>query len=229
MLVLEPILLFMSLYISIVFGKQSDQTYMDGNQLLKLAGLMYNLFIAYPMSFAGERGWSTTQACLPLISVLVGTVLGGALISSTINTRLAPSIPKHRPQETRLLLMMIGAVSLPGGILLFAWTAKNPDPWPQIIAGVPIGLGIQLINMQGLNYIVDCYGVNANSAVAAITFMRSLFASGFPIFAKSMYATLGVAWATTMLALFGAILAPVPVLFYFFGENIRARSKWRPT
>ena len=128
--------------------------------------------------------------------------------------------------------MMLGAFCLPVGILWFAWTSsptQNPNPWPQIIAGVPIGLGIQLINMQGLNYIVDCYGINANSAVAGITFMRSLFASGFPIFAKSMYSYLGVPWAMTLLALCAVVLAPVPVLFYYFGSSIRAKSKWRPT
>jgi DHA1 family multidrug resistance protein-like MFS transporter len=131
-----------------------------------------------------------------------------------------------------MLLMMLGAVCLPGGILWFAWTSsptQHPNAWPQIMAGIPIGLGIQLINMQGLNYIVDCYGINANSAVAGITCMRSLFASAFPVFAKSMYASLGVPWATAILALFGAVLAPVPVLFYYFGSSIRARSKWRPT
>lgn len=125
--------------------------------------------------------------------------------------------------------MMVGAVCLPCGIFWFAWTSQNINPWPQIVAGVPIGLGIQLINMQGLNYIVDCYGINANSAVASITFMRSLFASGFPIFAKSMYMYLGVPWAMTLLALFAVILAPVPVLFYYFGSSIRAKSRWRPT
>ena len=128
--------------------------------------------------------------------------------------------------------MMLGAFCLPCGILWFAWTSsptQHPNPWPQIIAGVPIGLGIQLINMQGLNYIVDCYGINANSAVAGITFMRSLFASGFPIFAKSMYTSLSVPWAMTLLALCAVALAPVPVLFFYYGSSIRAKSKWRPT
>lgn len=121
----------------------------------------------------------------------------------------------------RLLLMMLGALSLSAGILWFAWTSSpttHPNAWPQILAGVPIGLGIQLINMQGLKYIVDCYGINANSAVAGIMCMRSLFASAFPVFAKSIYAYLGVPWGKTILA-----------LFYYFGSRIRARSQWRPT
>lgn len=187
---------------------------------------MYNLFLAYPMSFMVERGWSPTDSGLPLISVLIGTVLGGILISSTINTRLGG---RH---EARLPLMMIGAVCLPTGILLFAWASSptsHPNPWPQICAGVPIGLGIQLINMQGMNYIVDCYGINANSAMAAVTFMRSVFASGFPIFAKAIYAKLGVPLATTVLAGFGGVMMPVPVILYYYGQSVRAKSKWKPS
>jgi MFS transporter, DHA1 family, multidrug resistance protein len=193
---------------------------------LDLIGLMYNLFLAYPISFIGERHWDTVQAGLPLISVLIGTILGGVIISCTTHTWLGG---RH---EARLPLMMLGAVCLPVGILWFAATCSpdsHPNPWPQIVAGVPIGLGIQLINMQGMNYIVDCYGINANSAMAAVTCMRSLFASGFPVFAKAIYAALGVPVATTVLAGFGAILAPVPVLFYCFGERIRAKCAWTPT
>lgn len=187
---------------------------------------MYNLFMAYPMSFMVERGWSPTSSSLPLTSVLVGTILGGLLISSTINTCLGG---RH---EARLPLMMLGAVCLPAGILLFAGFSSptaHPNPWPQICAGVPIGLGIQLINMQGMNYIVDCYGINANSAMAAVTFMRSMFASGFPLFAKAIYAKLGVTLATSVLAGLGAVMMPVPVLFYYYGEEIRLRSKWKPS
>lgn len=59
---------------------------------------MYNLFMAYPMSFAGERGWSNVQSGLPLLSMLIGIVLGGLLISFTTNTRLAPDLQKGEPR-----------------------------------------------------------------------------------------------------------------------------------
>lgn len=100
--------------------------------------------------------------------------------------------------------------------------------WPQIVAGVPIGIGIILINMQGMNYIIDCYGINANSAIAANTFMRSIFASGFPVFAAKMYVSLGVQTATLILGGLGVLLIPIPVAFFYFGESIRKRSKWVP-
>lgn len=136
------------------------------------------------MSFALERGWGPTKAGLPLLSILIGVIAGGALIAFTTGTRLAPNPQEGRPQETRLLLMMLGAILLPVGMFWFAFTSSpSMNPWPQIVAGLPIGAGIILINMQGLNYIIDCYMINANSAIAANTCMRSLFAAGFPLFA----------------------------------------------
>ncbi|KAK2773755.1 MFS multidrug transporter [Colletotrichum kahawae] len=212
MLVLEPILLLMSTYISVVFG------------------LMYIFFLAYPMSFANERHWDSTSAGLPLLSILLGTIIGGALIILTVNTNLSPDPKAGRPQENRLLLMMLGSVCLPVGMFWFAATSSpETSATQQIIAGVPIGMGIILINMQGMNYIVDCYGPFSNSAISANTFMRSLFASGFPVFATSLYSSIGVARATSILGLFGVVLAPIPFLFFKYGEEIRSRSKWAPS
>ncbi|KAH7084081.1 major facilitator superfamily domain-containing protein [Paraphoma chrysanthemicola] len=211
MLFLEPILLFMSLYISVVFG------------------LMYVFFLAYPMSFIRERGWPQTRAGLPLLAILIGCILGSLLISFTVKTRLAPNPQKGRARETRMLLMMIGAILLPAGIFAFGYfSSADVSAWPQILAGLPIGIGIILINMQGLNYIIDCYGINSNSAIAANTFMRSLFASGFPVFATSMYTSLGVEKATMILGGLGVVLMPIPVLFLCYGESIRKRSRWVP-
>lgn len=67
----------------------------------------------------------------------------------------------------------------------FGWTSSNHiTPWPEIIAAVPIGAGVMMIFLQGLNYIIDVYKVNANSAIAANTFFRSWVGAGFPMFGK---------------------------------------------
>lgn len=45
-----------------------------------------------------------------------------------------------------------------------------------------------------MNYVIDCYTINANSALAATMFIRSFFGAGFPLFAGSMYQNLGVSF-----------------------------------
>ncbi|KAK5171046.1 uncharacterized protein LTR77_004190 [Saxophila tyrrhenica] len=211
MMALEPILALFTVYLSFVFG------------------LVYLFFEAYPVSFSEERGMSPGVASLTFISILLGVFCGCALLAFTTTTRLAPNPQEGRFQETRLLLMIAGAATLPIGLFWFAWTSfPSINPWPQIIAGVPIGFSVIVITLQGLNYIIDCYTVNANSALAAMTFVRSWFGAAFPLFAGIMFRKLGVPWATSTLAFIACALLPVPVLFYKFGAKIRSMSKYVP-
>jgi DHA1 family multidrug resistance protein-like MFS transporter len=82
---------------------------------------------------------------------------------------------------------------------------------------------------QGINYIIDCYGFYANSAIAVNTFIRSIAGAGFPLFAPAMYHNVGVAWATSLLGFLCVAFAPVPILFYIYGVRIRAKSRFTPT
>ena len=126
--------------------------------------------------------------------------------------------------------MIAGAVALPIGLFWFGWTSfPSISPWPQIIAGVPIGFSMIVITLQGMNYVVDCYTLNANSALAAMTFVRCCFGAGFPLFASAMFHNLGVPWATSTLAFISVAAVPVPILFYKFGAKIRSFSKYVPT
>ena len=169
-------------------------------------------------------------ASLTFISLLVGVLFGCALLAFTTKTRLAPDPANGRPIETRLLVMGFGSLALPVGLFWFAWTSfPSISPWPQIIAGVPIGFSVVVITLQGLNYIIDVYTIYANSAIAVLTFIRSLFGAGFPLFASAMFENLGVPWATSTLGFISVALIPVPVVFYVFGARIRGWSKYVPT
>ena len=90
-------------------------------------------------------------------------------------------------------------------------------------------MGIFMIFMQGMNYIIDCYLMNANSAIAGNTLMRSFFGAGFPLFATQMYHKLGVDWATSLLGFLAVAFIPVPILFFIHGEKLRKLSKFTPT
>lgn len=121
---------------------------------------------------------------LPFLSVLVGVICGCLIISFLTKTRFARKLEEngHIVPEERLLPMIIGGAFLPIGMFWFAWTSSpNITPWPQIIAAAPIGAGIMMVFLQGLNYIIDVYKMNANSAIAANTFFRSWVGAGFPM------------------------------------------------
>ena len=123
--------------------------------------------------------------------------------------------------------MILGGFLLPPGLFWWGWTSSPQiTPWPQIIAGIPMGMGIQLILVNGLNYTVDVYKVNANSAIAANTVVRCMFGAVFPMFAGSMYVKLGVPWATSLLGFAAGIMSIGPLVFWKWGRQIRKRSRF---
>jgi MFS transporter, DHA1 family, multidrug resistance protein len=43
-----------------------------------------------------------------------------------------------------------------------------------------------------------------------------------------MFENMGIEWALTLLGCFAVVLAPVPVIFYFKGAQIRKVSRYTP-
>ncbi|GAB7360116.1 hypothetical protein MBLNU230_g7879t1 [Neophaeotheca triangularis] len=213
MLAMEPILVLVTLYMGLIYG------------------ILYLFFEAYPIAFQEQRGWNLGVGALPFIAIAIGVVFGGLFISVYTKLRFAKRMEEEGgvvPEE-RLIPMIVGGFVLPAGLFWFAWTSSpNITPWPQIIAGVPIGMGILMIFLQGLNYLIDVYKMNANSAIAANTFFRSWMGGGFPMFANYFFHRLGVDWATSLLGFLCVAMFPVPVLFYIYGARIRKLSKFTP-
>lgn len=89
-----------------------------------------------------------------------------------------------------------------------------------------MGAGILLILVNGLNYLVDVYKHNSNSAIAANTFIRCSFGAAFPMFAGVFYERVGTEWATTVLGVMAAVVGVGPVVFWKWGVHIRGRSRF---
>ncbi|KAI5275329.1 MFS general substrate transporter [Aureobasidium subglaciale] len=211
MIVKEPILIILTIYMSLVYG------------------ILYLTFEAYPISFEMDRGWSPGLASLPFIAIFIGVVLACAIIGGFSKTWYAKRLiasGKLNPED-RLPPMIAGSIILPIGLFWFAWSSHPDTHWAsQVVSGIFIGLGIILIFMSGVTYMVDVYLLNANSAIAVNTFIRSAVAAGFPMFATYMYQGLGVDWATSLLAFVCIALIPFPLVFWFYGKKIRTLSKF---
>ena len=151
-----------------------------------------------------------------------------ATITNALTTfaRQTASTPGKLVPERRLPPMIIGAIVLPCGLFWFAWTSHPGTPWPaQVVGAIPISGAMFVIFIQGLKYIIDVYLLYANSAISSNTFVRSFFGAGFPLFGTAMYHKLGVDWATSLLGFLSIALAPVPIVFYIYGQKIRALSR----
>lgn len=76
-------------------------------------------------------------------------------------------------------------------------------------------------------YLVDAFTKHAASVNAANAVLRSLLGAMLPLCGLDMYTALGLGWGNTLLGFLALILAPVPWLFYFYGERIRTNPKWQ--
>jgi hypothetical protein len=116
-------------------------------------------------------------------------------------------------------------------IFWFAWTGQyNSIHWiVPTLAGVFLSTSILLVFVAFLNYLTDTYLMYAASALAANTVCRSACAAAAPLFTQDMFDALGVGGGGSLIAGVACLLAPIPFVFYRYGEPIRRRSKFAPT
>lgn len=193
-------------------------------------GILYMQLGAVPIIFGEIRGWGILSAELPFIAILLGTVTGAGI---NIFNQIAYNKAYHAAgdravPEKRLPPMMLGSVLFAGGQFITAWTAEpQTAPWIAPVLGLFLmGCGFNTIFQAALNYLVDTFRQYSASAVAANTFLRSMFAAGFPLAISPLYHNLGVGPGQSIFAGFASLLIPVPFIFYVFGKRIRAKSKW---
>ncbi|KAL3480240.1 major facilitator superfamily domain-containing protein [Aspergillus californicus] len=210
-LLATPICFLVALYASFVYG------------------ILYLSLASFPVVYQEVRGWNQVVGALPFLAYLVGILFGAAI--NLANQRFYISRFKannNRPvPEARLPPMMLGSVFFTAGLFLFGWTGQKQIHWfPSMVGATCMGLGFFTIFQAALNYLIDTFQSVAASAVAANTFLRSVFAGCFPLFATIMFRDLGVPWASSVLGFVAAALVPIPYLFYIYGEGIRRRGKW---
>ncbi|OJJ63428.1 hypothetical protein ASPSYDRAFT_25504 [Aspergillus sydowii CBS 593.65] len=210
-LLTTPICFLVALYASFVYG------------------ILYLSLASFPVVFQELRGWNQVVGALPFLAYLVGILFGACV--NLANQKFYISRFKannNRPvPEARLPPMMLGSVFFAGGLFIFGWTSQIQIHWfPSMVGGACMGLGFFTIFQAALNYLIDTFQSVAASAVAANTFLRSVFAGCFPLFATAMFRNLGVPWASSVLGFLAIALIPIPYLFYIFGPRIRARGKW---
>lgn len=210
----EPILVLITIYLSVVYG------------------ILYGLFEAVPIIFAELRGFNLGESGLIFIAVGLGTTIGG-IINIFFSLRYKFLTPFWRgmpPPEERLIGSMLAGPVLVLGAFWLGWTGNYPSvPWyVPALALIPIGVSFTLVFISLLSYIVDCYLMYAASALAANTIIRSAVGAAFPLFTRQMFTGLGVNWAASLLGFVALALTPFPYLFYFYGSKIRRWSKFAP-
>ena len=129
--------------------------------------------------------------------------------------------------EERLPGVLIGSLFTPIGMFWFALTARPDIPrlFP-ILSGIPVGMGMTLMQLSLLNYYIDLYPTRSASVVAANCAVRNIAAAVFPSMAVPLYSALGVRGASVALACVSCTGFPTGVILLAYGRRLRAQSRW---
>lgn len=194
-----------------------------------LYGMLYMFFVAYPIVYEKDKGMTKGETGLMFIPLAIG-VIGAAALSPLVNKQYIGISRKYNgkpPAEMRLIPMMWSCWLVPIGMFIFAWTSFAELHWiGPAIGGLPIGFGFIFLYNSANNYMVDTYQHQAASALAAKTFLRSMWGAVTVLFTAAMYAKMGTQWASCFLAFLGLACCAIPYLFFFYGARIRSRSKY---
>ena len=153
--------------------------------------------------------------------------------------------------EFRLPLANVGSVLIPSSLFAFAWLVHfrkhgggggNEIHWfwtilPTYFYGVGqvvvFNTGVFLLLLlfpptdapQVQNYYIDSFSKYAASAIAGGSVFRSLVGGIVPLFAPMLFDKLGFGWGISVFGFCAVVIAPSPVVFYYFGKRVRERFK----
>lgn len=202
-------------------------------------GLLNAFFPAFPYVFREVYGLSLVSIGLTFLGQAVGSICGFFIVVAFDRYYYQPRSraikanekgPKKLAPEQRLWIAMLGAPMLPISLFWFGWTARPSIHWISPVAAEAFfSCGNLLIFTCASLYLTDSYGAAYGaSAWSSNTFLRYLFAAGFPLFAEIMYRGLGVGLASSLLAFVTLALMPIPFAFYIWGPRLRRGSKYCP-
>lgn len=132
LLVREPIVLLLSIYMAIVYGT------------------LYLIFSAFPIVFETERHWSQGVSGLSFVGNMLGQIAALIFYSVYFDVRYRRSLAKNGgflPPEARLIPANVGCLLLPIGLFWFAWTTYAWVHWIVSLIGSTIfGFGQVLVS-----------------------------------------------------------------------------------
>ncbi|TXT10572.1 hypothetical protein VHUM_02077 [Vanrija humicola] len=203
----EPIVMFFSLWVALAWSVFYVQ----------IAGLPYMMRNLY--------GFNTEQVGMVYFTTCIGAVLG--LFGGQIQERLYRKKAAKRGIEARLYAPMVAGVLFSIGCFITGFTALPNVHWIGSAVGQVIVItSIMLIYVTAFTYVSECYGIYASSAIAGQSSARNLIGGCIAFATNSMFERMTVRWAIVMMASFAAVLALVPFVAFFYGPQIRARSKY---
>ena len=211
LMLLDPSIAFTAVYTAIIYG------------------IFYSFFEAFPLVYIDVYHFNLGQMGLTFLSVTVAVTLSVAWYWYYIHHTVNPSIIAHGlgAPERRLIPALVVTFFVPVGLFIFGWTTREDIHW--IVSCIGIGItmiGIFLIIQCIFLYLPLSYPQYAASLFAGNDFTRSALAAGSIHFSYPMFHNLGVDKGVTLLAGLTVGCSAGVYVLYFYGEKLRAKSRF---
>ncbi|PSN71172.1 MFS general substrate transporter [Corynespora cassiicola Philippines] len=211
LVLLDPSIAFTAVYTALIYG------------------IFYSFFEAFPLVYSVMYGFNLGEMGLTFLSVTVGVVISITWYWWYIYYVVEPSIRANGlgSPERRLIPALFVTFLVPIGLFIFGWTS-NPDiHWIVSCIGIVITtIGIFLIIQCIFLYLPLVYPQYAASLFAGNDFFRSALAAGAIHFSYPMFHNLGVDRGVSLLAGLTVGCSAGVYVLYFFGEKLRAKSRF---
>ncbi|KKY24329.1 putative benomyl methotrexate resistance protein [Diplodia seriata] len=211
LILLDPAIAFTAVYTALIYG------------------IFYSFFEAFPQVYMGTYGMNLGQMGLTFLSITAGVLVAIAGYWAYVRFSVEPSIRAHGlgAPERRLIPALAVSILCPAGLFIFGWTSDSDIHWIVSVVGVGLfTIGIFIVLQCIFLYLPLVYPQYAASLFAGNDFMRSTLAAGAVHFARPLFGNLGVGPGVSILAAFTVVCCVGVWLLYFFGERLRARSRF---
>ncbi|OJD28894.1 benomyl methotrexate resistance protein [Diplodia corticola] len=211
LILLDPAIAFTAVYTALIYG------------------IFYSFFEAFPQVYTGTYAMNLGQMGLTFLSITAGVILSIAGYWAYVRLAVEPSIRARGlgAPERRLIPALAACACCPAGLFVFGWTAQPRVHWIVSVVGVGIfTVGIFVVLQCIFLYLPLVYPQYAASLFAGNDFLRSTLAAGAVHFSRPLFANLGVGVGVSILAAFTVVCCAGVWLLYFFGERLRARSRF---
>ncbi|KAL1966126.1 hypothetical protein VTN77DRAFT_4874 [Rasamsonia byssochlamydoides] len=178
--------------------------------------------------FSTRFGWNTLQIGLGYGGALsIGGVLGELMAGMVIDAIVIREQKKlgraDPPPEVRLKAIWPGAILCPAGLLIYGFTIQYRVHWMAPLVGMATAVfGQQILATTCYTYAIDCYRPESGEIALLINFIRQEIGMTFAFYVVDLCQRIGFQFAFLMFAVFGSVLAFLPmVVLMFRGEQIR--------
>lgn len=193
-------------------------------------GIYYSFFEAFPLVYIDRYGFNLGQMGLTFLSIIVGVVFSIAIYYVYVYKIVEPEFRKFGlgAPERRLMPAIPASMLMPVGLFIFGWTGSvGHVHWIVSVIGIVIfTMGVFVLMQCIFVYLPLVYPQYAASLFAGNDFARSIIAFAAVMFSRPMYIGMGVGPGTSLLGGLTAACVGGILVLYWYGDKLRARSKF---